>query len=46
MHQKTDQMGIPEIFAYNFLKNYPIFTYNICLQSYDEGLLNKLKYVT
>ena len=35
MRQKTDQMGIQKIFAYNFSQNYPIVTYSICLQSYD-----------
>ena len=45
MCQKTDQMGISKIFAYNFSKNYPIAIYSICLQSYNWGLSNKPKYI-
>ena len=44
--QKTDQMGIPKLFAYNILQNYPITIYSICLESYDQGLSNKIKYMT
>ena len=40
----TDQMGIPEIFVYNFLSTYAITIYGIFLESYDTGLLNKPKY--
>ena len=46
MCQKTDQMGIPKIFTSNFSQNYPIATYSICLQSYDQGLSNKPKCIT
>ena len=44
--QKTDQMGLPEIFAYNISQNYAITIYSICLESYDQGLSNKIKYMT
>ena len=44
VHQKTDQMGIPKIFAYNISQNYPITIYSICLESYNQGLSNKTKY--
>ena len=40
---KTDQMGIPEIFAYNISQNYSITIYSICLESYGQGLLKKTK---
>ena len=43
--QKTDQMGIPKIFAYNISQNYPITIYSICLESYDQRLLNKTRYM-
>ena len=33
--QKTDQMGIPEVFAYNISQNYPITIYSIFWESYD-----------
>ena len=46
VHQKTDQMGIPKLFAYNILQNYPITIYSIYLESYDQGLSNKTKYMT
>ena len=35
MYQKTDQMGIPKLFAYNISQNYPIPIYSISLESYD-----------
>ena len=44
--QKTDQMDIPKIFAYNISQNYPITIYSICLKSYDQGLSNKIGYMT
>ena len=44
--QKTDQMGIPKIFAYNISQNYPITIYSIFLERYDQGLSNKTKYMT
>jgi len=31
--------------VYNFLYNYAIVIYSIYLQSYDEGLSNKPKYI-
>ena len=46
VHQKTDQMGIPKIFAYNILQNYPITIYSKSLESYNQGLSNKTKYMT
>ena len=45
MCQKTDQMGIPKVFVYNFLRNYAITIYSIFLESYDPGLLNKPRYI-
>ena len=45
MCQKTDQMGIPKIFAYNISQNYPITIYSISLKSYDQGRLNKTRYM-
>ena len=44
--QKTDQMDIPKLFAYNILQNYPITLYSIFLESYDQGLSNKTIYMT
>ena len=46
VRQKTDQMGTPKLFAYNILQNYPITIYSIFLESYDQGLSNKIKYMT
>ena len=46
VHQKTDQMGIPKLFAYNISRKYSITIYSICLESYDKGLSNKTKYMT
>ena len=43
VHQKTDQMGIPKLFAYNVSQNYPITIYSIFLKRYDQGLSNKTK---
>ena len=33
------------IFAYNISQNYPITIYNICLESDDQGLSNKTRYM-
>ena len=33
MCQKTNQIGIPKIFAYNISQNYPITIYSISLES-------------
>ena len=44
--QKTDQMGVLKIFAYNISQNYPITIYSISLESYDQGLSNRIKYMT
>ena len=38
-------MGIPKIFAYNISQNDPITIYSISLESYDQGLSNKTKYM-
>ena len=43
--QKTDQMDIPKIFAYNISQNYPITIYSIRLKSYNQGLSNKTRYI-
>ena len=43
--QKTDQMGIPKLFVYNISYNYPIIIYSICLESYDQGLSNKTRFM-
>ena len=37
MHQKTNQMGIPKIFAYNISQNYPITIYSISLKATVKG---------
>ena len=44
--QKTDQMCISKLFAYNISQNYPITLYSISLESYDQGLSNKTRYMT
>ena len=46
MRQKTNQMGTPKIFTYNISQNYPITIYSIFLESYNQGLSNKTKYMT
>ena len=38
-------MGTPKIFAYNISQNYPITLYSIFLESYDQELSNKTKYM-
>jgi hypothetical protein len=43
---KTDQMGIPEQFAYIFVYNYAIIIYIIVIKSYGSGLLNKTICIT
>ena len=42
---KTNQMGVPKIFAYNISQNYPITIYSIFLERYDQGLSIKTKYM-
>ena len=45
VHQKTDQMGIPKLFAYNISQSYLIVICSICVESYNQGLSNKTKFM-